>query len=652
MAQAGEWKVQREYRRVVDGGGNAETVAFRFCDGGHAQPDGEDVIVVDADGNILPSRVLFSKRGGDTWVAYQGSKAKGQVAVYYGGGGSGGSGGRWQPQLSLMLTTVPLPNAALATYKPIAAAAESGRVYGVGFVPNIWQTPNPYGPQDNFASAFVGHLNIDKPGKYHVFTCSDEASFVLIDGKEVCSWPGRHKVGGGKGEHGGDVELTKGQHKIEYYHAEVDGEQFMALGWTTPGSDKYEVVPQSAFVHTPIATAGALERRGGGPLAACEWQQVDQLLHEDNQYTRFRFNSQCKGVPPKAKVEWDYGDGVKIDRDGYHVYVGDGPFGCQVRITDETGKLLNQYQTIVRIEPPMKNLTILDTAQVREYVDAVMKYDFSKVPPEAMSALWELAETQEDADFIRPFTEAYVARFGHSGGAWPVADRLAAAYSLKEPQKAVELYAKLASAAPSKLDAARARMEQIELILHKLKDPKRALAVATGIRDLHSGLEARVAAVKVGDVYRDEGDLEKAEDAYRAVQKASLEHMDRREVAVREGGYMESVSSHIDHGHLRAAREMLVQWEADYPTGKLSGDLILMTAKYFEALGDHQRALDELTTLTKINPLTPFLPEVELRMARAYAKLGNAAKARELRDKVIREYPNSRAAKDAQSGNY
>jgi tetratricopeptide (TPR) repeat protein len=190
-------------------------------------------------------------------------------------------------------------------------------------------------------------------------------------------------------------------------------------------------------------------------------------------------------------------------------------------------------------------------------------------------------------------------------------------------------------------------MERLELILHKLKDPERAMAVVQAVRATRSGPEDRIAAVKLGDIHRAKGEFEEAEKAYRAAQRITYAEMDRRVIAVRQGGYLETAASHIKKGYLRAAREALVMWEIEHPIGKLSGDLILMTAKYFDKLGEPERALAELEAITKLNPLTPYLPEVELLMARAYRNLGDYAKARQLFDKVMREYPNSRAADQA-----
>ena len=650
LGAAGEWKIAREYRRPLIGGGDAETVVFRFFGGGHLTYGGASIVIANENGDVVPSRVLRTSRGGETWVAFNARRGKGRLAIYYGGRSGGYPSGGWRPKLSLVLYTMALPRGALESYKPIASALRRGDIQGMSFVDNVWHGLNPHGPDDNYASAYIGSLKIHKAGTYKFFTASDEASFVLINDRPVCSWPGRHDARRGqRGQHGGSIHLGKGEHKLEYYHAEVDGEQCMMLGWAPPGEKGWKVVPREAFVHTPWARAEAPERRANAPLAAFIFGQDDQLLHGKNQFTRMSFANRCRHVPKGARTLWDFGDGVEFEgRETQHVYVGAGPFTCRLQIADEKGKPLDRFAVAVPIEAAVKNFTILDTQAVGQYVRVIARSDCSKIPASSMDALWEIVETEEDIRVIQPFVETYVRRFGVKGPSWHAADRLALAYSIEEPEKAVKLYAMLAANAPTKHDAARVQMERIELVLHKLKVPERAAALAQGIRKTRGGLEARIAAVKLGDVYRAQGKFKEAEDAYRKAQQITYASMDRRIIAVRQGGYLETAAAHVAHGHLRAAREALVMWEIEHPIGKLSGDLILMTARYFDALGEPERALAELQALVHLNPLTPYLPDVELLMARAYRKLGEHAKARELFDKVMREYPKSRAARQAQ----
>ena len=690
---AADWRIPREYRRPLLSAEPADTVAFSFHDGGHLATG--SAIVADQHDNILPSRVIWSRRGGETLIAYNGLRAKGNVFVYYGGAGKAPAdlaappAGAWTPRLSLLLYTLRCPSGAIESEAPIRSAIRLGTAdfFGVGFVDKIFHGVNPFGPDNHFASYYVGYLKIDKPGRYRIYTASSEASFVFLDGKPLCSWPGHHDPHGGRtGQHGANVELNKGEYKIEYYHAKTQGETCMMLGWTPPGAQGWHVVPESAWVHTPTARPGHPERRGGAPLAYFTWEQEDQLLLDRGQaretrnpkpetkgakekeppkadpadivqYTRVSFHSQHRGIPPKAKVVWDYGDGSGTvgERAGEHIYVGDGPFTITARIVaDDTaapgrteGKVLDTYAVAAPMTAALKNFTFLDKDAVRRYAEVIAATDCSKLPEKTMEALWEIIETEEDVERIKPFVETYANRFGLKGAGWHAADRLALAVSLKEPQRALDIYAKLAPLAPTRLDAARIQAERLELLLHKLKQPERALEAAKSIIRTRTGLEDRIAAVKIGDVYRAQGDFEKAEDAYREAQKITYAEMDRRVIAVRQGGYLETVWSHIENGALRAAREGLVMWEIEHPIGKLSGDLILMTARYFDALGEPDRALAELETLVKLNPLTPYLPDVTLLMARAHRKLGNAAKARELVERVLTEYPRSKAAQQA-----
>jgi len=687
-AAAGEdWKVQREYRRVLGGIPREDTVVFSFCDGGHPTAD---LVVLDSAGNRLPTAFLWGKHGGTTWIAVGTSKAQGDVAVYYGGGtGGGGPSPAWTPKLSLLLYTIPIPPGALEKFNPIAAGFKRENLYGIGFVDKIWHGANPFGPDTHFASGYIGYLNIEHPGQYKIFTASCDASYVLLDGKPLVSWPGTHDVGGGLvGQHNASIHLNKGQYKIEYYHAVAEGEPFMILGWTPPGEKGYKLVPDNAYWHTPKVKAGPPERRGGGAVAAFEWVQVDQLLHDKDrpghsepashavketpkepkepkdhkgepkrdpayQFTHVSFTSQCRDLATRGKVFWDYGDGVRAElsatevrRAAEHIYAGKGPFTCTVRVAGEDGKELDRYAGLVSIEPMEKNWTIQDEKAVKEYVADIVASDCSAAPAHVMDAYWELVETEENVERIAPFLETYVTRFGARGSSWFPADRLALLVSVKNPARALKLYTELAAAATTPLEAARCHMERIEIMLHKLKDPAKALAEAERLKATGNCAEVRrIAAVKMGDVYRAQGDFEKAEAAYRAVQQITYTHVDKRAIPVRQGGFLETAAAHVQTGHLRAARDALVLWVMEDPIGNLSGDLPLMTAKYFDKLGEPDRALAELETIVKVNPLSPYLPDIELLMSRAYKKKNDYTKARQLYDKVLREYPNSRAAK-------
>ena len=95
---------------------------------------------------------------------------------------------------------------------------------------------NPYGPDDDYSSWFVGCILLAKKERIYFATVSDEGSEVAIDGKTFLSWPGLHtRDGGAKGQHGDYAELEAGLHRIDYYHFEARGKQESQLTWRRKG---------------------------------------------------------------------------------------------------------------------------------------------------------------------------------------------------------------------------------------------------------------------------------------------------------------------------------------------------------------------------------------------------------------------------------
>jgi len=95
---------------------------------------------------------------------------------------------------------------------------------------------NPYGPDDDFSSWFVGAIFLKKRENIYFATVSDEGSEFWIDGKMIVSWPGIHtRDGGAKGQHGASVDLAEGLHRIDYYHFEEHGKQEAQLTWRRKG---------------------------------------------------------------------------------------------------------------------------------------------------------------------------------------------------------------------------------------------------------------------------------------------------------------------------------------------------------------------------------------------------------------------------------
>jgi hypothetical protein len=79
--------------------------------------------------------------------------------------------------------------------------------------------------------------------------------------------------------------------------------------------------------------------------------------------------------------------------------------------------------------------------------------------------------------------------------------------------------------------------------------------------------------------------------------------------ALRDVSNSENVQQLIEEGYLLEAREALRAWEREFPLSKISGDLLMMEARYHMAIGDHRRAKLMLEAYCKLIDASSFLPE-------------------------------------------
>jgi len=657
----------------ASGCAGSEAIAFEFFPGIKVTTE---PAVTGAGGQVVASKVLLNMKSGKLMMLFDGSDGSRAYMLHYGGKGTfQRPQKKWDPTPSVLLEIRTKPAGAVDTYAAMQSLLRqtADKVQGMMFVPSIWMGHNPFGPNEEFISIFRAELSIPEDTEYRLFTASCDASFVVIDDKPEFSWPGMHGVRGGRyGERGANILLTKGRHKVEYYHA-YSGRKpnreppCMMLGWRKKGEKDVRVVPASAFVQTPVASVGKPVRVDGSPAAHFTWF-YDNVLYMDVdgapdtlQYTRYKFGNNSMGK--HDSLQWEFGDGVTSTKpQEWHVFADPPPY--KVRLTIKSGNKTDTCEIEVPFLTPTQNATIEEVNVVRSFAETINTYQFEKMQPLTLLRLFELIDTLEQPLMLESMAD--VMRKRSYGG--PVALRLkrlvAKAYSVNEANKskAATLLRELADS--SDKDAAlEARVDLVELYLHQYRDWDKAMEMAkvyVATSESKSTLSL-VSRVKTGDVYLlqagQEKDpakvkdlLKKAEDVYRQAQAISSSGLNANEQAMLQGGYAETVSFLLNGGRLRAAREKLIEWEAQFPLSKITGDFILLSSQYWEAIGDSRKTLNDCECLLKINPLTPHLPSVEYRMANAYRSLGNKEKARALYEKVIREYPKSPVVGDAMAG--
>ena len=109
-----------------------------------------------------------------------------------------------------------------------------------------------HGPSYDFISHYSGFFTAPRSGRYRFATISDDASFLLVNGKSVTQWPGWHGVQGGRrGQYCKDIKLTAGRHRLDYWHVQSSGTTVTVAAWQPPEQRRLTIMPPEAFV--PVA---------------------------------------------------------------------------------------------------------------------------------------------------------------------------------------------------------------------------------------------------------------------------------------------------------------------------------------------------------------------------------------------------------------
>ena len=106
---------------------------------------------------------------------------------------------------------------------------------------DLGEERHDFGLESNYLSFLSGALFAPEDGTYVLRLSSDDGSSLSIGGREVIDHDGLHSFGAKQGE----IALRSGWHAIEVRHFEAGGGARLRLEWRLPGSDKFEIIPES-----------------------------------------------------------------------------------------------------------------------------------------------------------------------------------------------------------------------------------------------------------------------------------------------------------------------------------------------------------------------------------------------------------------------
>ena len=643
-----EWKCRRVIEVREQPAQNYPVAVFAFANGGYLGKKAGDLVIIDKKGRKVPFQIIRHEPEGETILIFSARRKGERYSLYYNNPRiSRTDSPSWNPRISLTLETREDPGGEVNDWTQMRQLIQKSRkVYGKGFVDNIWHGLNPYGPDDNYISIYHGYLKIKEGGTYRIATLSDEASFLFIDGKLITEWPGKHKVWGGiRGEHSAAVALSPGLHSIAYYHREQKGEQFMIAAWRRPGRKKLEIIPASAYLH-PAGTEEISYRKLSRSLVAYfRARQDNEIIKDDLQYTKVTFRDYSYDLKDrKISYLWDFGDGTtgKV-RFPSHIYTGIKDY--PVTLTLQAGEEKDSFRFIVRIKESLANLTVENKDYLLAYAQIINTYPHGELDRGNLISYINLLEGIGDKRYLVPLCESYLKKYASYD--WKITDRitwlLAEGYEITAPQKAVDAYAGIIKRAKERKHIFQARWNMAELYLHKLKDYDKALRMYKSILSYYSSRKdtARLARMRIGDVYRKKGEYDRAKKIYAQAEKETIAKMGLKKAAMKQGIYAQTIAAYLEQNQLEAALKKLKEWEINFPLAKLSGELPLLYGRYFSRKGDYERAIEAVEDLITLNPETTLRPEAELLMAGAYFHLGRKEEAGKLYRQIMKDYPDT-----------
>lgn len=220
---------------------------------------------------------------------------------------------------------------------------------GAQFEDRVFSGFNPFGPNNNTLHSYSGFLKTDKSGSYRFYTASTDASFIMIDGNPVVSWPGKHEQWKGiNNEIWGDAYLEAGVHGFKYLHANTGDRLYAVAAVLLPGENKNSVIPASSFKEAFTANLGPTVNPAGNPVPEFAWNNRQMVNFDKECMHEIEF---AATIPPALKtksLKWDFGDGTSGEGAKLsHMYFKRTPYNVTMTVELQDGKKINLSQEVL-----------------------------------------------------------------------------------------------------------------------------------------------------------------------------------------------------------------------------------------------------------------------------------------------------------------
>ncbi|MCX7806423.1 MAG: PA14 domain-containing protein [Planctomycetota bacterium] len=646
-----------EYRRAVEikptGGAVAgsETGVVEIHTAGKALPDKADIRVT-CDGAPVPFAVLQSGPGDFCRVAFRMKPAPASYCVWFGNPKAPPARG-WAPERGLLLETRRYndgdPN---SLEKMREIIARSGPSFGANFVPNVFHGWNEFSREDRYVSIYRGHLNCPKEGEYEFATSSDDASFLLVDGKPVVDWPGWH----GALPYAfrtGKIRLGAGVHDFEYLHVSGGAPGIAVAAWKPPDG-RMEPIPPEAFTPVARGLAGRLESRTG-PHPDFRVKRAGIAFLDEVPMVRWRFSQDC-GPAASGPFRWEFGDGQRAEGETVeHWYLLPGLY--EIRLSCRLGGREASVSAKLYVDQhdfsPKARAGAEDLAA---YAGAVSRYDWSAADLKTLLRASRLLEEYGYEDARIAIARAVLSRRDGVDDDTCFSQAIALNFLLRDSKKDPDAALDVLRAAEERLKENRNLRAKInreigDIYFYYKGDLDRALLEYDKVVGRYAGLEdniVRVAKIKIGDIFRERGLREKASAQYEEAEKLRIHKTPAEQIPSRLGYLVHSAEDYLRRGLLSEASKAVDTWEWEFPKEKLRGHSTLLRALIAIRGNNDFEAIRQMETLVRVNPESEYAGRMLYMLAELYLKRNEKDKAVERLEDLVRNHRESEYAAEGE----
>ncbi|MBN1808115.1 MAG: tetratricopeptide repeat protein [Planctomycetes bacterium] len=637
------WREPRcGFRRSVEAakGYRCDANSLSFYHAGRSRDDLADLRVYDSQGAVVPHMVLQAGPGDFARIAFRSGADAGRFYLYYGDRQASAPRYSWKPAGGLLLETRRYRGGTPSSIEAMRRIIDDSRPsYGKSFVPNVFHGLNVFGSHTNYVSIYTGTLYAPSSGKYVFCTSSDDASFLLLDGKVVVQWPGWHGAVGDT-RHNAPADLSAGAHQFEYLHVNGSGPGIAVAAWQHPSAAGITPIPADAFGRPGTAAPGPVETKGGGGAADFQCEVSGEAVLPDGSYIVKLAFKDTAGV--EAETSWDFGDGLNgRGRVTSHIFLAEGD--TVIRMSNRYGSCENRVCVERRYWMDMSPQNPL-----RDFVRTIRGYDFNRMDAARLAKALEIFQSVEDAAGAELVMQAAVERAGDVDASTVAesAVTLSRGMSVLDPAKALQLLTRVQDAlAKSPPELARVLLAQADVHFYYLNDDKKALELYDRIVGRFAGKvhehTVRIAKIRIGDLYRKQKDYNKALRAYTDAERLKINPWPEDRLAVRKGSLYLEVESYLKDGRLDDAASSLDTLEWEYPAERLRGESSLLRGRLALAARNTPEAFKQLLALVDVNPGSEYAAECIFLAALIRRQEGRTDEAKALEKRIVDEYPES-----------